>query len=135
MPNDLRSWPRPLAAFAAGTALFALLPIWAPPIVLQSDELPGFLMGLGVSAVAGAVLILAAGEPFLRGLGALMSAVLAGAVLHTVLYAVPTYGLGAEPEGVAFLLVAVLIAYLGLPALIGAAVAGAVRVETGRRDR
>lgn len=49
-----------LVAFLVGTAFFAALPIYAPPVVLQADEMPCFLMGLVAAVVAGATLGLVA---------------------------------------------------------------------------
>lgn len=47
---------RLVVAFVVGTAFFGVLPIFATPIVLQAEQIPVFVVGLGASAVAGAVL-------------------------------------------------------------------------------
>ena len=49
---------RLLVSFLVGAALFIILPIYAPFVVLQTEEMPRFLLGLGAGVVAGAVLTL-----------------------------------------------------------------------------
>jgi len=80
-----------IVIFVVGAAFFSVLPIYAPFVVLQWDEIPRFLFGLGAAAVAGAALGLAAGRA--RGIPVVLSCVLAGAVIYTFLYAIPRYGL------------------------------------------
>jgi hypothetical protein len=57
---------RLLVSFLAGAAFFIVLPIYAPFVVLQSEEMPRFWLGLGAGVVAGAVLALINGAA--RGL-------------------------------------------------------------------
>ena len=114
-----------IVAFVLGTGFFSVLPVFAPPVVLQSDEMPGFLLGLGASVVAGAALRVAARGSIGRGLLVVVASVFCGGVLHTFAYAIPTYGLAEEPVLVWPLFVAVTLVYLGVPATIGAALAGA----------
>ena len=126
---------RLIVAFVFGTVFFGVLPVFAPPVVLQSDEIPGFLLGLGASVVAGAVLFLVAGGSIGRGLVVVAVAVLVGAVLYTFVYAFPTYGLSEEPIWVWPYLIWGAVIYLGTPAAIGVALAGAASALVGRLRR
>jgi hypothetical protein len=125
-------WARILLAFCAGSVFFAVVPIYAPPVVLQWEGIPPFLLGLGAVMVAGALLILAAG--FERGIPLVLASALVGAVLYEVLHALPTYG----SEGhwlIARLLVLFTFSYVGLPAAVGAALVGSVHDTVARLRR
>ena len=56
---------RLLLSFLIGCVLFTVLLIYAPPILLQTTDMPPFLLGLGAGVVAGAVMALIIG-PFPR---------------------------------------------------------------------
>lgn len=123
---------RLVAATVAGAVFFGVLPVFAPPVVLQADEIPYFLLGLGISAVAGAVLSMVVGGSLGRGLVVVAGSVFVGAVLYEFLYAIPVYGLSEGPVSVLPLVVVFTVVYLGLPALLGAAIAGAASVFAAR---
>ncbi len=123
---------RLIVIFVTGTAFFSVLPIYAPPIVLQSDEIPRFLFGLGAAAVAGAVLRLSVGR--VRWIPVVLSGALSGAILYGVLYAIPAYGLSVGwPVG--GMLILFTSSYTGLPALAGAALVGLALALVSRLRR
>ena len=117
---------RLVVALISGTAFYGVLPVYLPPIVLQYEEVPYFLLGLCVSGVAGATLTLITGRSIVRGLGVAEAAAFAGTILHVFLYAIPAYGLSEGPAAVWPAVVITTFVYLGLPATIGAALAGAI---------
>src|SRR5829696_3786689 len=49
---------RLLLSFLVGAVFFTVLPIYAPFVLLQTTDMPRFLLGLGAGVVAGAVLAL-----------------------------------------------------------------------------
>lgn len=117
---------RLLVSFLVGAAFFAILPIYAPFIVLQTEEMPRFLLGLGAGVVAGVVLALINGAA--GGLRLVIACALVGASVYVFAYLVPT--MFSEGEGFhweylfvvpGFLLYA--LAYLALPAAVGWALA------------
>lgn len=124
-----------LFAFVTGTTFFAVLPVYAPPVVLQEDEVSRFLSGLAASAVAGAALGSLAG--FARGVLLVVACAFVGVVLHAFLYAIPTYQSGSAWSVVAMFTL-VTFFYVFLPATVGVALAGSARgaIQTLlRRDR
>lgn len=120
---------RLLVVFVAGAAFFTVLPIYAPPVVLQSEEVPRFFMGLAATTIAGAVLNLASGHRRALGLPFVLACALVGTFVHTVVYALPTYGVGVGGEAFAAVVILPIFtfAYLGIPAGIGAVLAGLAR--------
>ncbi len=123
---------RLVVAFVFGTAFFGVLPVFAPPVVLQYEQVPFLLLGLCACAVAGAALVLVAGGSTRLGLILAGTSVLAGAVLHTFLYAIPAYGLLEAPVLVWPSLLVITVAYLGFPAAIGVALAGPASALSSR---
>ena len=123
-----------LVAFLVGTAFFAVLPIYAPPVVLQEDEMPRFLRGLAAAVAAGATLGLAAGRP--RGMPLVLACTFVGACLNGIFYAIPNYGV-EEPWPSDVLLVLFHFAYMFVLATVGLALAWLARslVARPRRDR
>ncbi len=113
-----------LVTFLGGTAFFAVLPIYAPPVVLQADEIPRFLVGLVAAVVAGATLGLVAGHP--RGMALVLGCTFVGASLNGVMYAIPNYGVG-EPWPSDVLLVVLHFAYMFILATVGLALAWLAR--------
>src|ERR687886_3013409 len=85
---------RLLASFLLGAAFFTVLPIYAPFVVLQSEEMPRFLLGLGAGVVAGAVLALVNGAA--RGLLLVLACAIVGASIYVFAYFVPMFSEGAE---------------------------------------
>jgi len=125
---------RLLLSFLIGAAFFTVLPIYAPFVVLQTEEMPRFLLGLGAVVVAGAVLALINGAA--RGLLLVLACGFVGASIYVFAYLVPTMfsnegeWLFAVPS---FLLFA--LAYLVLPAAVGwalAALASSLLAQRGR---
>jgi len=117
---------RLLVSFLVGAAFFTVLPIYAPFVVLQSEEMPRFLLGLGAGVVAGAVLGLVNGAA--RGLQLVIACAFVGASIYVFAYFVPTMFSEGERfhwESLfvvpGFLLFA--LAYLVLPAAGGWALA------------
>ena len=123
-----------LVAFLAGTAFFAVLPIYAPPVVLQADEMPRFLMGLVAAVAAGATLGSVAGRP--RGMPLVLACTFVGASLNGIFYAIPTYGVG-EPWPSGVFLVLFHFAHMFVPATVGLALAWLARALVAglRRNR
>ncbi len=78
---------RLLVSFLLGAAFFTVLPIYAPFVVLQSEEMPRFLLGLGAGVVAGAVLALVNGAA--RGLLLVLACAIVGAFIYVFAYFVP----------------------------------------------
>lgn len=115
---------RLVVAFVLGTVFFGVLPVFAPPVVLQYGQVPFLLLGLCACAVVGATLVLIVGGTARLGSIVVGASALTGTVLHTFLYAIPAYGLSEAPVWAWFFVVILLLVYLGLPALAGAALAG-----------
>jgi len=124
---------RLLVSFLVGAAFFTILPIYAPFVVLQTEEMPRFLLGLGAGVVAGAVLTLIIGPA--RGMLLVLACALVGASLYVFLYAVPMYFEGWDWLFVwpAFLLFA--LAYSVLPAAVGVTLAVLASSLLARRRR
>ena len=118
-----------------GTVIYGVLPVYAPPVVLQSEEVRGFLLGLGISAVAGAILALVCGGALLPGMAVVVASVFAGTVLYVLLNAFSASGLSEEPLVVWPALVAITLVYLGIPAAVGAAMAGTIVALASRLRR
>jgi hypothetical protein len=106
---------RLLISFTIGAVFFTVLPIYKPFVVLQTEEIPGFFLGLGLIAFAGAVLALVNGPA--RGMLLVIVSAIVGASFYVFLYAVPTFDVG---QFWTFFL-SLSCAYLVLPALLGAA--------------
>ena len=123
-----------LVAFLVGTAFFAVLPIYAPPVVLQEDDMPRFLTGLAAAVVAGATLGLVAGRP--RGMPLVLACTFVGACLNGIFYAIPNYGVG-EPWPSDVFVVLFHFAHMFVLATVGLALAWLARslVARLRRDR
>lgn len=110
-------------AFFVGTAFFAVLPIYAPPIVLQAEEVPRFLVGLVATISVGAALGLVAGRS--RGMPLVLACTFAGSFLNGIFYTIPNYAAG-EPWRSGVLLVLVFFAYMLILATVGLILAFAV---------
>jgi hypothetical protein len=82
---------RLLLSFLPGTGFFTVLPIYASPILLQTTDMPPFLLGLGVGVVAGAVLALLNGSA--RGLLLVVTCAFVGGSLFFFGYLIPRFGL------------------------------------------
>lgn len=118
-----------LVAFLVGTAFFAVLPIYAPPVVLQADETSRFLTGLAAAVVAGATLGSVAGRPW--GMPLVLACTFVGASLNGIFYAIPNYGVG-EPWPSDVFLVLFHFAYMFILATVGLALAWLVRSLVAR---
>jgi len=82
---------RLLLSFLLGAAFFTVLPIYAPPILLQTTDMAPFLLGLGAGVLAGAVLASINGPA--RGLLVVLACAFVGACLVMFGYLVPRFGL------------------------------------------
>lgn len=112
-----------------GAAFFTLLPIYAPFVVLQTEEMPRFLLGLVAGVVAGAALALINGPA--RGILLVLACAFVGACIYVYVYAVRTFGPlggGWPPTIFSFAL-----AYLVLPAAVGVGLVLLARALLGRR--
>ncbi len=124
---------RLLVSFLVGAAFFTVLPIYAPFVVLQSEEMSRFLLGLGAGVVAGAVLALINGAA--RGLLLVLACAFVGASIYVFAYFAPMASEGGEwlfvwPSALLFAL-----AYLVLPAAVGwalAVLASSLLAQRGR---
>ncbi len=68
---------RLLISFLVGAVFFTVLPLYAPPILLQTTDMAPFLLGLGAGVVAGAVLALINGSA--RGMLLVLACAFGGA--------------------------------------------------------
>jgi hypothetical protein len=82
---------RLLLSFLLGAAFFTVLPIYSPPILLQTTDMLPFLLGLGAGVLAGALLALVNGSA--RGLLLVLACAFVGACLVLFGYLVPRFGL------------------------------------------
>ena len=114
---------RLLLSFLVGVGFFTVLPIYAPPVLLQTTDMAPFLLGLGAGVAAGAVLALIDGSA--RGLLLVLACAFVGASLFLLGYIIPRVGLDfGDPSVVVdvvsnvflFILFAL---YLALPAGVG----------------
>lgn len=123
---------RLVAAFAAGTLLFAVLPRFADPMTAQGDEVGrAYLLGFGGAALVGAVVVLIAGRAWAALLGGLLCP-LTGTLAYTVLFLLPLFGAELSPA-----LVLLTFAQLLPFAAVGASLAAgalAVAPSAGWRD-
>ena len=124
---------RLLLSFLLGTVFFTALPIYAPFALLQTTDLPPFLLGLGAGVVAGAVLTLSAGTVW-RGVLLVSACAFVGASLFLLGYAIPRFGPldSGEPmvlaiTGTYVVLVIPIFLYLVLPAVVGVGLAALAR--------
>ena len=114
---------RLLLSFLLGTVFFTALPIYAPFALLQTTDLPPFLLGLGAGVVAGAVLALINGSA--RGLLLVLACAFVGASLFLLGYIAPRFGLDFGDPGVGVdvvsnvVLLILFALYLALPAGVG----------------
>ncbi len=114
---------RLLISFLVGAVFFTVLPLYAPPILLQTTDMAPFLLGLGAGVVAGAVLALINGSA--RGLLLVLACAFVGATLFLLGYIMPRFGLDFGDPGFGVDVgpnVALLIlfaTYLALPAGVG----------------
>jgi hypothetical protein len=121
---------RLFVSFLVGVVFFTVLPIYAPFVVLQTEEMPRFLLGLVAGVLAGAVLALINGPG--RGLLLVLASALVGACIYVFVYAVRTFGplAGVWPTVLSFAL-----AYLVLPAAVGVGLVLLARTLLDRRGR
>jgi hypothetical protein len=119
---------RLFVSFLVGVVFFTVLPIYAPFVVLQTEEMPRFLLGLVAGVLAGAVLALINGPG--RGLLLVLACALVGACIYVFVYAVRTFGPlgGVWPTVLSFAL-----AYLVLPAAVGVGLVLLARTLLDRR--
>jgi len=82
---------RLLISFLVGAVFFTVLPIYAPPVLLQTTDMPPFLLGLGTGVVAGTVLALVNGSA--RGSLLVLACAFVGACLFLFGYLIPRFGL------------------------------------------
>jgi hypothetical protein len=114
---------RLLLSFLVGVVFFTVLPIYAPPVLLQTTDMPPFLLGLGAGVVAGAVLALINGSA--RGLLLVLACAFVGATLFVLGYLIPRFGLDLGGPSVLVdavsyvVLLIVFSSYLALPASVG----------------
>jgi len=114
---------RLLLSFLVGTVFFTVLLFYAPPILLQTTDMPPFLLGLGAGVVAGAVLALINGSA--RGLLLVLACAFVGACLFLLGYIAPRFGLDFGDPGVGVdvfsnvVLLILFALYLALPAGVG----------------
>jgi hypothetical protein len=124
---------RLLASFLVGAAFFTILPIYAPFVVLQSEEMPRFLLGLGAGVAAGAVLSLINGAA--QGLLLVVACAFVGASIYVFAYFAPrSFSEGGEWLFAPALLLFAL-AYLVLPAAVGWALAVLASSLLARREQ
>ena len=121
---------RLLLSFLVGCVFFTVLPIYAPFILLQTTDMPRFLLGLGAGVIAGALLALINGPA--RGVLLVLGCGSVGACIYVFGYAALTFGPlgGVWPSILSFAL-----AYLVLPAAVGVALAllaGSLLTRRGR---
>src|SRR5215211_4202585 len=83
---------RLLLSFLVGAVFFTVLPIYAPFILLQTTDMPRFLLGLGAGVVAGAVLALINGSA--QGLLLVLACAFVGASIYVFAYFVPMFSEG-----------------------------------------
>ena len=125
---------RLLLSFLVGAVFFTVLPIYAPFVLLQTTDMPRFLLGLGAGVVAGAVLALINGSA--RGLLLVLACAFVGASIYVFAYFVPMFSEGGEdwlyvvPSALLFAL-----AYSVLPAAVGVALAVLASSLLDRRGR
>ena len=125
---------RLLLSFLVGAVFFTVLPIYAPFVLLQTTDMPLFLLGLGAGVVAGAVLALINGSA--RGLLLVLACAFVGASIYVFAYFVPMFSEGGEdwlyvvPSALLFAL-----AYSVLPAAVGVALAVVASSLLARRGR
>jgi hypothetical protein len=130
---------RLLISFLVGAVFFTVLPIYAPPILLQTTDMAPFLLGLGAGVVAGVVLVL------INGLGRGLLLVLACAFVGTSLFLlgniIPRFGLdlggpSVLVDAVSYVFLVVLFAlYLALPAFVGVGLVELVRSLVAKTHR
>jgi hypothetical protein len=126
---------RLLLSFLVGAVFFTALPIYAPPILLQTPDLPPFLLGLGAGVGAGAVLALING--WVRGLLLVLACAFVGASLFFFGYLIPRFGLdlggpSVLADAVSYVVLLTLFAlYLALPAAVGVGLVALVRSLRG----
>jgi len=126
---------RLLLSFLLGAAFFTVLPIYAPPILLQTTDMAPFLLGLGAGVLAGAVLASINGPA--RGLLVVLACAFVGACLVMFGYLVPRFGLDmggpsllADAASYAVLLI-VFSLYLALPAGVGVGLVALAKLYQG----
>ncbi len=133
---------RLLISFVVGAIFFTVLPIYAPFVVLQADEMPRFLLGLGLGVVAGVGMALVTGTR--PGFLLAVACAFVGASLYVFVYAIPTYGMvyGGQPTVLSFassysVIMPHAFSYLALPAAVGVGLVGLARLLVGllRRSR
>src|SRR5829696_8436000 len=119
---------RLLLSFLLGTVFFTVLPFYAPPILLQTTDMPPFLLGLGAGVVAGALLALINGPA--RGLLLVLACAFVGASIFVLGYLIPRFGPldsgGSTVLAVAGTYVGLVILfslYLAVPAAVGVGLA------------
>jgi hypothetical protein len=104
---------RLLISFLVGAVFFTVLLIYAPPILLQTTDMPPFLLGLGAGVLAGALLALINGPA--RGLLLVVACAFVGACLYLFGYEIPRFGL--EAAAVSYVPLVILFSlYLAVPA-------------------
>jgi len=81
---------RLLLSFLLGVGFFTVLPIYAPFVLLQTTDMPPFLLGLGAGVGAGAVLALINGSA--RGVLLVLACAFVGASLFVLGYLIPWFG-------------------------------------------
>jgi hypothetical protein len=114
---------RLLLSFLVGAVFFTVLPIYAPFVLLQTTDMPRFLLGLGAGVVAGAVLALINGSA--QGLLLVLACAFVGASLFLLGYIAPRFGLDFGDPGVGVdvvsnvVLLILFALYLALPAGVG----------------
>jgi hypothetical protein len=122
---------RLLLSFLLGTVFFTVLPSYAPPILLQTTDMPPFLLGLGAGVVAGAVLALINGSA--RGMLLVMACAFVGGSLFFFGYLIPRFGLDSGgpsilADAVSYVpLLIIFFLYLAFPAAGGVGLVALVR--------
>ena len=113
---------RLLISFLVAAVFFTVLPIYAPPVLLQTTDMAPFLLGLGAGVVAGAVLALINGSA--QGLLLVLACAFVGASL-SLLGGIFRFGLdlggpSVLADAVSYVFLLILLAlYLALPAGVG----------------
>jgi hypothetical protein len=130
---------RLLISFLVGAVFFTVLPIYAPPILLQTTDMAPFLLGLGAGVVAGVVLVLINGLG--RGLLLVLACAFVGTSLFLLGYIIPRFGLdlggpSVLVDAVSYVFLVVLFAlYLALPAFVGVGLVELVRSLVAKTHR
>jgi hypothetical protein len=98
-----------------------VVPIFAPFVVLQAEQLPRFYAGLTANLAVGLALAILAGPS--RGYLLMLACAVCGAVTYSFAYDLRAFGTGGDPLPATLALVPVAACYSNIPATLGVALA------------